>query len=308
MNISYPYLGRFGLLLVAVGPGWAAAQVGVAPADSAHLRPLPPTERPGITVGAGSPMTIGEGGVVTTLAGDFRVSDGASLLHGGYLEVGGDFVVDGEFRTVIGGDDAAPRHGRVKVHGDAAYWGTLAVALERDARFTEARDFVLATQAHGDGQLATSRLPGARWSSRHSDGDFRVRLGDAATLPEAFSVLVDGARDSDAVVIDWVTYADERSRTYVVERLAGADARARASGAPSPKSPASGAPSDPPSTPRATPNSRQRSSSSATASASRTRRARGATQTKSSWISGAAQSWWPSPTQPAPAEWSASSG
>ena len=177
----------------------------------------------GITVGPGATFAIGEGSQVATVdGGGVHVAEGGTLVHQGELHVDGDLTVEGQLQTVIGGNDRDAHHGRIYVQGDAEYWGTLAVALARDARFTEARDFTLATHAHADGQLATSQLPGARWSSRHADEEFVVRLGDVAGLPQDFSFAVDGARYGDEVVIDWVAYADERSRAYVVERYHGA--------------------------------------------------------------------------------------
>lgn len=196
----------------------AVIAVAIPHGTRAQEAPPPPAIPAGITIGPGCTFTIGEGADVTTVGGGVHVMDGGVLRHQGNLVVGGDLVVEGQLRTVIGGDDVAPRHGRIVVRGASEYWGTLAVALARDARFTKARDFILATQSFSDGQLAASQLPGARWSSRHHDEAFVVRLQEAADLPDDFSLAVDGARDGDEVVIDWVAYADERSRAYVIER------------------------------------------------------------------------------------------
>ena len=201
--------------LLATAPGASPVFAQAPPSPQAP----PPAYAPvGITVGPGSVFTVGVGSHVATVDADVHVMEGGALVHQGELFVGRDLTIEGELRTVIGGDDAAPAHGRIYVGGRSAYWGTLAVALARDARFTEARDFVLATQTRADGQLAASQLPGARWTSRHSDETFLVRLGEVAGLPDDFSLAVDGARDEDQVVIDWVAYADARSLSYHVER------------------------------------------------------------------------------------------
>lgn len=198
----------------------AASAIGLS--LDGHAQAAPPAHSAAITIGPGCTFTIGEGAEVATLGGGVHVMDGGTLNHHGELVVGGDLVVEGELRTTIGGDDATPRHGRITVHGASEYWGTLAVALAREARFTRAQEFVLATQTGADGRLAANRLPGARWSSRHLEEAFLVRLGEVTDLPSDFSLAIDGARDGGEVLIDWVAYADERSRAYVVERYHGA--------------------------------------------------------------------------------------
>jgi len=176
-------------------------------------------EPPGLYVGPGSTFTIGEGSSVSVITGDVHVSEGATLVNHGNLNVGQDLIVDGVLRTMLRGNDENAAHGRIDVNGEAEYRGSLVVAKARGSHFVKKQDFVLATYTTGFGELTAKELPGAAWVSEHREQELVVHLTEReAGSEEVFSIELDAALLEDRILIDWVVYHDYRSTNYVVER------------------------------------------------------------------------------------------
>ena len=177
-------------------------------------------DHPGLIVGSGSTLTIGEGSVVSVNNGDVYVSEGATLVNNGDLNVGQDLIVDGTLQTILRGDDENPEHGRITIAGEAEYRGSLMVAKARGSNFTKKQDFVLATYTTGFGTLTARELPGAKWKSEHRDSELVVHLmEDNTDAPEVFGIELDAALLDDRVLVDWVVHFDDRTTSYVVERF-----------------------------------------------------------------------------------------
>lgn len=175
---------------------------------------------PGLVVGAGSILSVGENAILSVMDGDVYVEEGATLINDGQINVGRDLIIDGSLQTTLGGTSDRPLHGRIHVAGDAEYRGTLAIALARGAHFQKPQDFTINTYSAGFGTLAARQLPGARWSSSHRDSALVVSLnGFDGNAPEKFAVELDAALLNEKVVIDWIAYFDERSDRYTVERF-----------------------------------------------------------------------------------------